>query len=157
MYWKYLNNLKLVDDIRLRKELRRTCQYDLVYSPKAHEAQHRRGSRSEARIRAWLEKHYVKFRTESELRGHHPKTPDFLLDTPIYVRGAQVNWIESKANFGDKIEISKSLRNQLIPYRELFGSGMVIYWFGIIDTAPLIDGILIESRSILRAYSRMVL
>ena len=92
------------------------------------------------------------FRTEEDLRGEYPKTPDFLLDRPIYHRGSVVHWIESKASFGDRIEINKNLRRQLKPYVELFKEGMVIFHFGIVDDAPVVDGILIETPDFFRDY-----
>ncbi len=46
-------------------------------------------------------------------------------------------------------EIKKNLKKQLSSYRELFGPGMVIYWFGIVDHAPIEDGIIIETNEVI--------
>jgi hypothetical protein len=58
-----------------------------------------------------------------------------------------VNWIESKASFGDFIEIKRTMKRQLIPYTELFGSGAVVYWFGFLDGVRPYDGIEILDNS----------
>jgi len=64
-------------------------------------------------------------------RGY-PKTPDIKLLVPIYVNGRVVNWIDSKASFGD--EYSHKLNvEQFWSYKNRYGPGMVIYWFGFID------------------------
>ena len=49
------------------------------------------------------------------------------------MNGWNINWIESKATFGDRVEVNKNMKKQLEPYLELFGQGVVIYWFGFVD------------------------
>jgi hypothetical protein len=153
MYRKYLNNLDEVKNKRLRKELQEVIDNDIIYSPEGNNIQAQRGLKGEERINKWLTKKKLQFQTETELAENHEKTPDFLLRKPINVRGIPVYWIESKATFGCKTEIKKNLKNQLIPYRELFGSGMVIYWYGFITPPPILDGIIIESDKFFLEWS----
>lgn len=153
MYRKYLNDLTLVEDERLRKELQEVIDNDIVYSPDGNEIQAERGKAGEQKIHDWLTEHNFEFQTEKELTDKYDKTPDFLLNKPINVRGTNIQWIESKATFGSKSEIKKNLKNQLIPYRELYGSGMVIYWFDFLQPIPIIDGILIESGIFFEEWS----
>lgn len=149
IYRNILNNLEKAPTPRLKEELSQVLKKDLIYSPRGYEVQTERGRKSEKVIFNWLKKHDFEFKVEADLRNDYPKTPDFLLDEPLNVRGTEVHWIESKATFGDAHEIHKNLKSQLNPYREMFGPGMVIYWFGFIHPTPLTDGILIESRDIL--------
>ena len=53
---------------------------------------------------------------------------------PIAVDGFIVNWIESKALFGDPEAHHGYLRDQLWSYLNRFGSGMVIYWSGFVSS-----------------------
>ncbi|MGD1061080.1 MAG: TPD domain-containing protein [Methanomassiliicoccales archaeon] len=79
-----------------------------------------------------------------------------LLDEPIRVNGWDINWIESKASFGDTIEIGKNVRKQLEPYTELFGDGLVVYWFGFVDEAESPKGIFITDSSLLHMDCRVL-
>jgi hypothetical protein len=153
MYRKYLNDLDLVKDKRLRGELEEVIANDIIYSPEGNEIQAARGREGEEKIQKWLESHKFKFKTEKELSVDHEKTPDFLLKKPLNVRGVDIHWIESKATFGCKSEIKKNIKNQLLPYRELFGSGMVIYWFGFISPPPMVEGILIENGKFFKEWN----
>ncbi|UCH90233.1 MAG: TPD domain-containing protein [Thermoplasmata archaeon] len=152
MYRNFLNDLDRAPTPRLKRELAQVAKKDHIYSPEGYDIQTERGRKSELAINDWLREHGVKFRIEAELRNQYPKTPDFLLDKPINVRGTDISWIESKGTFGDTHEIQKNLRSQLQPYREMFGCGMVIYWYGFITPSPLTDGILIESKEFLNEW-----
>jgi hypothetical protein len=151
-YRNILNDLNKAPTPRIREELKQVIKKDSIYSPKGYQIQFERGKFSEQEINDWLESKNVTFKVEAELRNNYPKTPDFLLDKPLNVRGTNIHWIESKATFGDAHEIHKNLKSQLKPYKELFGPGMVIYWFGFITPSPLTDGILIESKEFLEDW-----
>jgi hypothetical protein len=76
----------------------------------------------------------VPYRTEQELREKGcTKTPDFLLDGPFLFGGKSVNWVESKAVFGSHEEHENYLNRQFNEYRELYGTGLVVYWYGYLD------------------------
>lgn len=152
MYRKYLNDLDLVQDKRLRHELEEVISNDIIYSPEGNEIQAVRGRKGEEKIHKWLTKQNFAFTAEKDLAAEYEKTPDFLLKKPFNVRGVDINWIESKATFGNKSETKKNIKNQLVPYRELFGSGMVIYWFGFITPPPMVDGILIENGNFFKEW-----
>ena len=128
---------------RLRSEVRELLDHDMIYSPKGMELQRERGKRGEARLYGWLERHGIGYRTEVDLRGKYAKTPDALLDEPIIFFGQKLQWIESKANFGDDVELRRNLKRQLGPYTELFGEGAVVYWYGYVDGAVSPPGILL--------------
>lgn len=81
----------------------------------------------------------ISFESEDALRKRGlSKTPDALLTIPfgIHLPDASfrvVNWIDSKAMFGDHESQSDNLF-QLQGYVNRFGPGLVIYWFGFIES-----------------------
>ena len=46
-----------------------------------------------------------------------------------------IEWVESKASFGDVATMADSYSKQFSPYRRRFGPGLVIYWFGHVHDA----------------------
>jgi hypothetical protein len=139
--WQTFLHPETAPDERIRHEVDELLAADRIYSPQGMELQRERGRKGEDRLAAWLEKHGIGYRTEKDLRGKYAKTPDALLDEPIVHNGQKLAWIESKANFGDDVELRKNLRRQLAPYTELFGEGGVVYWYGYVDGAESPPGI----------------
>jgi len=132
-FWKMIEELDAVRDRRLRRELAEACDADIVYSPRGTARQYARGRWGEAKLHRWLQDRGLQYDTEKELRAKYDKTPDILLHKPIEVNGSRKYWIESKATFGDPYEIRRHIRKQLIPYSDLFGDGLVVYWFGYVN------------------------
>ncbi len=148
-FWAYIRDPATIPDRRLRKEVEELLEEDLIYSPEGTDIQHARGKVGEGRLNEWLDRHGISYLTENDLRGEHTKTPDVLLHEPLVVDNLEIHWIESKANFGDRVEIRRNLTKQLAPYLSLFGSGLVIYWFGYVYDQPLPEGILISDETLL--------
>ena len=149
---KMLMDTSRIQNKRMKKELIEVNENDPIYSPMGDTVQRERGVRGEERIKIWLDSHGITYEREEDLRAAGSKTPDFLLKSPIFFRGESIKWIESKASFGDLKEINRNLTKQITPYLELFGPGMVIYWFGVVDTAPVLDGIVIETDGVLEDH-----
>jgi len=141
--WQTFLQPETAPDARVRHEVEALLAADPIYSPHGMELQRERGRKGEERLQRWLEKHGIGYRTEKDLRGKYAKTPDALLDEPIIFYGQKLTWIESKANFGDDVELRKNLKRQLGPYTELFGEGAVVYWYGFVDGAESPPGILL--------------
>ena len=59
------------------------------------------------------------------------------------IDGMKIHWIESKASFGDDIELRKNVRRQLKPYTDLFGTGAVVYWFGFVEGIEPPEGVML--------------
>ena len=100
-----------------------------------------RGIEGEAGIARWLEKEGIAYKTEEDLKAAGGKTVDFLLEEPIEIEHEgemkQVCWIESKGSFGDMKKIRRDYTAQLEPYTQLWGPGMVVYWFGYLEGVDL--------------------
>jgi hypothetical protein len=141
--WQTFLHPEQAPDARIRTEVGQLLEADSIYSPRGMDLQRERGKRGEDRLYRWLEQHGIKYRTEKDLRGKYTKTPDALLDDPIIFYGQKLKWIESKANFGDDVELRKNLKRQLGPYTELFGEGAVVYWYGYVEGAESPPGILL--------------
>jgi hypothetical protein len=154
--WQTFLHPETAPDERIRKEVEELLAADRIYSPEGMELQRERGRKGEDRLVAWLEKHGIGYRTEKDLRGKYAKTPDALLDEPITFNGQKLTWIESKANFGDDVELRKNLRRQLAPYTEIFGEGGVVYWYGYVDGAESPPGILLWDAEALEGITPVV-
>lgn len=88
----------------------------------------------ESKAKKKLEGLGISYQDEHELRAKgYDKTPDFKLVIPFAYQGHVINWIESKALFGDEEKHNGYLKEQLWSYWNRYGPGMVIYWFGFID------------------------
>lgn len=123
---------------RLQRELAEALNEDDLYSPSGHEKQAAEGNRREDLLAVWLDKQGLEYFTEEELREGtvEGKTPDFLLPQPLYFEGEKYNWVESKASFGDKPIHRKIVSGQVGPYVEFYGPGLLVYWYGYLDTLP---------------------
>jgi hypothetical protein len=90
------------------------------------------GYEYEAKLKRILDKHGLVYFEEIEMREKgYDKTPDFKLELPIYLsNGMCINWIDSKATFGDEQTHAENYESQFKFYLNRFGSGLVIYWFG---------------------------
>ena len=129
-YFRHPHEIK---DPRIRKEIIEVLEEEMVYSPEAAEIQRRNGRNAEKKIGEWLNDQGAQYITEKEVRSLHQKTPDFLIEKKFSMDGNIIHWVESKASFGDKIQMKGDYYRQLRHYVELFGKGLVIYWHGYIN------------------------
>lgn len=132
-FWKYITDPTKVHDPKLRQELEEVSRRDIIYSPEGNAKQYERGRWGEGKLFRWLDERGLEYRTEKDLRQQYDKTPDTLLKEPIDWNGSKNFWIESKATFGDTVEIRRHIKKQLSPYSNLFGDGVVVYWFGYVE------------------------
>jgi len=121
---------------RLIREILETRNVDFVYSPAADNKSKKVGKDGETKLENWLKEKNISFRTEKDLsedeehKNTIKKTPDILLDEPIYVNEMEVWWLESKSIFGTPKEMKRHRKIQFKPYIRLFGKGIVVYWHG---------------------------
>jgi len=144
---KLLKEPEKIEDEDLRKIIVKAVIKDYVYSPLAVKLHHSRGKLGEKIIEIELEKLGVEFKTERELKGKFPKTPDFFFEDPVTLDGREIRWIESKAMFGDPKTHQMFEKKQYSKYRELFGEGYVVYWFGCVEG---IDSFVFQVKSTLK-------
>lgn len=140
-FWQYVRDPASAKDKRLQREIYDVVREDIIYSPAGMEVQYQRGKKGEARLQEWLDNNNIGYRTEDEIKGEYQKTPDALLDKPLKIDGQEIVWIESKANFGDNVEIRRNCKKQLIPYTQIFGPGIVVYWFGHVSDFKQVEDI----------------
>lgn len=132
---KMLKNPEAVEDERLGREIAEVVKKDNLFSPRAHSLQVERARTCEDRIGAWLKEKDIQFLTEEQIKKCiTTKTPDFLLKRPLHIASTRISWIESKGLFGDTEEHNRYLKKQFLDYIKLFGSGIVVYWYGFVDT-----------------------
>lgn len=108
--------------------------YDDQYGPIADSIALSVGEEYEVKLQGYLKERNISFRNEQHLRSRgYDKTPDVKLEIPIAVNGYVINWIESKARFGNEEVHKKNVKEQFSSYWNRFGQGLVIYWFGFLD------------------------
>ena len=125
-----LKNPRLLPDERLRREVAAAVEADPHYGPYTDTVKRLVGLEYEERLNQILRAQGVPFLTEEELRLRgDARTPDVLLPVPLLVRGRVVNWIDSKATFGDP-GTHGEYSAQFTSYLHRFDAGLVLYWFG---------------------------
>jgi hypothetical protein len=133
----FLANPSSIRDERMKREVDEILEEDIVYSPTAYEIQRRNGKNAEDAITQWLLERNIRFTHELERRNIHTKTPDFLFEKFVVIGTVRIRWIESKASFGDKIQMKMDYRKQLMHYLDMFGRGLVVYWNGYLNDGTL--------------------
>lgn len=139
---KYINGMfkdpNRIQTQRMKDEIVQALNSDYFFSPHAHQIQTKKGKIGENIIESWLDAHQIKYRNENELRDSGvTKTPDCVLDETLNIDGTEVSWIESKALFGDESEHKHYSNKQFKHYEEEFGHGMVVYWYGYLNSITL--------------------
>lgn len=122
-----------MEDERMKNEVTKCVQMDDLMGPRWDKERMEIGSRYEQKLCELVAHWGVQFDTEHDLRKMGSfKTPDLLLKVPVAVDGRIVNWIDSKAKFGDDFFLKKDYKDSIKSYVLRFGPGMVLYWFGYI-------------------------
>lgn len=150
------NSPERLQSSRLSKEITEALQKDHFFSPHAHSLQLEKGKMGEEIILFWLKAHKIDFFTEDQLREQSmSKTPDFLLPEPFTLEGKKVSWIESKAMFGDEQEHKYYMKKQFNHYEQMYGQGLVVYWYGFLNTLESNDH-MIRSYPFFYEYEKKV-
>lgn len=127
-------NPNLVLDPELATHIKWSIHADPLYGPVVEGIKQAVGIEHEIRLQRELRELDLDFEDENYFRKVGcDKTPDVKLVVPFSVGPNIVNWVESKALFGDHESHATYMKNQLYSYWNRFGPGMVIYWFGFVD------------------------
>jgi hypothetical protein len=124
-----------IRDPRLREEVAKAIEVDFLYSPWAHVLQRKRAKLGEEILREWLEEKGASF----ALKKDRKKTPDFVFEKPLTISERDTWWADSKAIFADESEHRRYISKQFADYLDIFGPGLVVYWYGCVDTVPYIE------------------
>jgi hypothetical protein len=130
-----IKETNLIENKRLSAEIFQTTIHDEDFGPCIDIIKNSIGIEYELKLNKILRDNQICFQTEDSLRQKgFDKTPDFKLELPIIVNEKwTVNWIESKASFGDIASHQQYHDEQFKGYLNRFGPGMVIYWFGYLN------------------------
>ncbi len=131
---KAFRDPSLIKEPRLRSEVIKALNEDTIYSPTAHKIQIARGRLGETILSEWLAEKKIEYTAERIEKEPNTKTPDFLLHRVLRINDHQVRWIESKASFGDAELHNYYMEKQYSSYLERLGDGMVVYWYGCLET-----------------------
>ncbi|XP_049962252.1 CDAN1-interacting nuclease 1 isoform X1 [Schistocerca serialis cubense] len=144
---KLMRDTTLIKNKDLAYEVYLCVIHDDQYGPVTDCIKHSIGQEYELRLQRMVRNANIPFKDEEQLRTcGYDKTPDVKLELPMAVDGFVVNWIESKALFGDEANHKTYIKEQYLSYWNRFGPGLVIYWLGFVDTLEYIS----EKRFIIR-------
>ncbi|OXA59816.1 hypothetical protein Fcan01_05978 [Folsomia candida] len=114
---RLLRNSNLIEDQHVAYEVYLCLVHDNHYGPCPDIIKRTVGSEYEMILMKQLDEKKISYLDEKQLRLlGYDKTPDFKLDIPIGIEGRVVNWIESKATFGDEVTHQTYLNEQLTCY-----------------------------------------
>ncbi|XP_040203306.1 CDAN1-interacting nuclease 1-like [Rana temporaria] len=129
-----LREPSLIPDAILANQVQQCIINDCCNGPLVDCIKHAIGHEHEVLLREKLMEKNLGFLDEDQLRlKGYDKTPDFILEVPAAVDGQVINWIESKASFGNESSHCMYLQEQFWSYWNRFGPGLVIYWYGFIE------------------------
>lgn len=129
-----IRNFDLIPDPRLSLNVCHCVLNDNQEGPIADAARRCIGEEYELRLKEFARNAGMVFYDEGDLRREgYDKTPDLKMAIPFLYKGKVMNWIESKALFGDQESHKRYLADQLTSYVNRFGAGIVIYWMGYLD------------------------
>ncbi|XP_044731283.1 CDAN1-interacting nuclease 1 [Chrysoperla carnea] len=146
---KLLKDSTLINNADLAYEVYLCVLNDDYFGPISDAAKHCIGLEYEQRLVRIARENKLIFQDEEFLRKDgYDKTPDIKLDVPIAVNGTVISWIESKALFGHPKLHEGYEKDQYISYWNRFGTGLIIYWFGYLETIvnPLEKRFIISDR-----------
>ncbi len=142
-----MRNPSRITDARLRQAAQDAMDADPFVSPAVDAAKARVGALYEVHLEALLSAVSLPFSSESSLRElGAAKTPDVLLNVPIGVvhpvtgQAILVNWVDSKALFGDATTHMASVMPQAQAYANRYGPGIIVYWLGCESALCHADG-----------------
>ena len=138
----------LIKDEVLAGEIFSCCINDDDFGPCIDIVKNFIGLEYEQKLGKILKENNIVFQTEEQLRiKGFDKTPDFKLEIPICINDKVINWIESKASFGDAQNHQQYYDDQFKGYLNRFGPGLVIYWLGFVkDICDKSNSILISEN-----------
>ncbi|XP_068141701.1 CDAN1-interacting nuclease 1 [Drosophila tropicalis] len=138
---RYLKFPHLIDDPRLAVNVQQCVYSDNQDGPLTDLRRRIIGEEYELKLKSLANQSGIHFYDEQDLRRMgFDKTPDIKIILPFLYNNSVVNWIESKANFGDPKTHKWNIQQQLQSYCNRFGPGIVIYWFGYhVETPNLPD------------------
>ncbi|XP_064548537.1 CDAN1-interacting nuclease 1 [Drosophila montana] len=134
---RLLKHPHLINDSRLAANVQQCLYSDNQEGPITDLRRRIIGEEYELKLKRLAKEAGIYFYDEQDLRRMgYDKTPDIKLILPFIYKGLVVNWIESKANFGDPKSHKWNIQQQLLSYCNRFGPGIIIYWFGYHEETP---------------------
>ncbi|XP_063697989.1 CDAN1-interacting nuclease 1 [Culicoides brevitarsis] len=131
---KMMHNIDTIPDPQLALNVCHCILNDNQEGAIADAARRCIGEEYEIRLKEMARNAGMVFYDEGDLRREgYDKTPDLKMAVPFLYKGMVVNWIESKALFGDHEAHKRYMNDQLTSYVNRFGPGIVIYWLGFLD------------------------
>lgn len=152
---RLLKHPHLISDSRLAANVQQCIYSDNQEGPITDLRRRIIGEEYELKLKRLAKEAGIHFYDEQDLRRMgYDKTPDIKLILPFIYKGLVVNWIESKANFGDPKSHKWNIQQQLLSYcnRSVLGIARLItfntliYFCSALDLASLSIGLAITKK-----------
>mgnify|MGYP003682174555 CR=1 FL=1 len=111
-----------------------------------------RADEYEQYIGSFLKKNNIKFTSQEKMveiqkkkYGRPVATPDFLLETPVYINNLPIAWIDAKHFYGGSLSfIQEKLEKQVSRYNKMWGYGALIFSAGFSDKLTVPGALLVS-------------
>ena len=137
------------------KQIEFVKKYD-IFNKLDQSNQANRSEEFELLIEKFLIKNNVKYKTQNQLSkeqikkfGRPVNTPDFLIQSELFINNKKINWIDAKNFYGaNTFLINKKINKQIKKYVKSYGFGSIIFSLNFSEMLHFHNVLLIDYKNL---------